>query len=126
MMEDSAVAVGGDNDEDDCFIGDTHARAAPPRGPPGTRANAASAAAPTVLRDVKPDAKVMQEEIFGPLLPILTVDGLDEAIRFINKGEKPLALYVFSHDAKVATRTKCRSATRCRVPKSADLKEVLS
>ncbi|XP_077597367.1 aldehyde dehydrogenase family 3 member A2-like [Stigmatopora nigra] len=77
LMEDSTVAVGGDNDGDDCFI------------------------APTVLRDVKPDAKVMQEEIFGPLLPILPIGGLDEAIRFINKGEKPLALYVFSDDTKV-------------------------
>lgn len=59
--------------------------------------------APTVLKDVKPEAKVMQEEIFGPLLPILPVSGLDEAIKFINKGEKPLALYVFSQDDKVST-----------------------
>lgn len=58
--------------------------------------------APTVLRDVKPEAKVMQEEIFGPLLPILPVSGPDEAIKFINKGEKPLALYVFSPDNKVS------------------------
>lgn len=58
--------------------------------------------APTVLRDVKPEAKVMQEEIFGPLLPIVPVSGLDEAIKFINKREKPLALYVFTHDKKVA------------------------
>lgn len=57
--------------------------------------------APTVLRDVKPEAKVMQEEIFGPLLPILSVSGLDDAIKFINKGEKPLALYVFTPDNKV-------------------------
>lgn len=57
--------------------------------------------APTILKDVEPEAKVMQEEIFGPLLPILPVSGLDEAIKFINKGEKPLALYVFSHDNKV-------------------------
>lgn len=58
--------------------------------------------APTVLKDVKPEAKVMQEEIFGPLLPILSVSGLDEAIKFINRGEKPLALYVFSQDSKVS------------------------
>lgn len=58
--------------------------------------------APTILKDVKPEAKVMQEEIFGPLLPILSVSGLDEAIKFINRGEKPLALYVFSHDSKVS------------------------
>lgn len=43
----------------------------------------------------------MHEEIFGPLLPILTVDGVDEAIQFINEREKPLVLYVFSHDDKV-------------------------
>lgn len=57
--------------------------------------------APTVLRDVKPEAKVMQEEIFGPLLPIVPISGLDEAIEFINKGEKPLALYTFSSNDKV-------------------------
>lgn len=57
--------------------------------------------APTILRDVKPEAKVMQEEIFGPLLPILTVGSVDEAIDFINQREKPLALYIFSSDNKV-------------------------
>lgn len=50
---------------------------------------------------MKPEAKVMQEEIFGPLLPIVSVSGLDEAIKFINKREKPLALYVFTQDKKV-------------------------
>lgn len=59
--------------------------------------------APTVLRDVKPDAKVMQEEIFGPVLPILSVGSVDEAIDFINQREKPLALYVFTSDKKVGT-----------------------
>jgi len=43
----------------------------------------------------------MQEEIFGPVLPIITVSGVDEAIQFINEREKPLALYIFSHDKKV-------------------------
>lgn len=43
----------------------------------------------------------MQEEIFGPLLPILSVGSVDEAIDFINQREKPLALYVFSSDKKV-------------------------
>lgn len=61
--------------------------------------------APTVLKDVQVNSKVMQEEIFGPLLPILTVSGVDEAINFINKGEKPLALYIFSPDDKVTTHT---------------------
>uniref|UniRef100_A0A665TMR2 Aldehyde dehydrogenase n=1 Tax=Echeneis naucrates TaxID=173247 RepID=A0A665TMR2_ECHNA len=80
MLSDSTVAVGGDSDESDCYI------------------------APTILRDVKPEAKVMQEEIFGPILPILPISGLDEAINFINKREKPLALYVFTSNDKVIQR----------------------
>ncbi|MEU0211886.1 aldehyde dehydrogenase family protein [Streptomyces canus] len=52
--------------------------------------------APTVLADVDPKSPVMQEEIFGPILPIVTVPGLDEAIDFINDRDKPLALYVFT------------------------------
>ncbi|ETE55823.1 hypothetical protein L345_18468, partial [Ophiophagus hannah] len=42
----------------------------------------------------------MQEEIFGPILPIITVKGMEEAIQFINQREKPLALYVFSNKNK--------------------------
>ncbi|MFD8797315.1 aldehyde dehydrogenase family protein [Streptomyces atroolivaceus] len=60
--------------------------------------------APTVLTDVAPDSPVMREEIFGPVLPILTVDGLDEAIGFINDRDKPLALYAFTHDPSVRER----------------------
>jgi aldehyde dehydrogenase (NAD+) len=60
--------------------------------------------APTVLRDVAADAPVMQEEIFGPLLPVLAVDDVDEAIGFVNAHEKPLALYVFAGDKAVANR----------------------
>jgi len=52
--------------------------------------------APTVLADVDPKSPVMQEEIFGPILPIVTVADLDEAIGFINDRDKPLALYVFT------------------------------
>ncbi|MFF7132145.1 aldehyde dehydrogenase family protein [Streptomyces sp. NPDC008196] len=52
--------------------------------------------APTVLADVDPKSPVMQEEIFGPILPIVTVPGLDEAIDFITDRDKPLALYVFT------------------------------
>ncbi|MER5572261.1 aldehyde dehydrogenase family protein [Streptomyces massasporeus] len=62
----------------------------------GTSDRTAKYIAPTVLADVDPDAPVMQEEIFGPILPIVTVPGLDEAIDFINDRDKPLALYVFS------------------------------
>ena len=56
--------------------------------------------APTLLRPEPGDA-VLDEEIFGPLLPLVPVTGKDEAIRMINSGPKPLAVYVFSHDDKV-------------------------
>jgi aldehyde dehydrogenase (NAD+) len=62
----------------------------------GTSDRAAKYIAPTILADVSPDAPVMSEEIFGPILPIVTVPGVDEAIDFINDRDKPLALYVFS------------------------------
>ncbi|MEV0221908.1 aldehyde dehydrogenase family protein [Streptomyces sp. NPDC050704] len=62
----------------------------------GDRDRATKYIAPTVLADVAPEAPVMREEIFGPILPIVTVPGLDEAIAFINDRDKPLALYVFS------------------------------
>ncbi|MDX3641392.1 aldehyde dehydrogenase family protein [Streptomyces sp. MB09-02B] len=60
--------------------------------------------APTVLADVDPKSPVMQEEIFGPILPIVTVSGLDEAIGFINDRDKPLALYVFSESGETRDR----------------------
>lgn len=52
--------------------------------------------APTVLAGVKPDAAVMDDEIFGPILPVLPVGDIDEAIRMVNDRSKPLALYAFS------------------------------
>jgi aldehyde dehydrogenase (NAD+) len=55
--------------------------------------------APTVLAGVKPDAAVMNDEIFGPILPVLTIGDVDEAIRFVNDRDKPLALYAFSESA---------------------------
>lgn len=54
--------------------------------------------APTVLTGVKPHAAVMADEIFGPILPVITVGDVGEAIRFVNDREKPLALYAFSSD----------------------------
>lgn len=60
--------------------------------------------APTVLVDVPHDAAIMQEEIFGPILPILAVDDAEDAIRRIRSRPKPLALYVFSHDRRVRRR----------------------
>lgn len=56
---------------------------------------------PTVLLEPGDDAKVMQDEIFGPLLPVKSYRTLDEAIAYINGHERPLALYPFSHDRAV-------------------------
>ncbi|MDJ0708078.1 MAG: aldehyde dehydrogenase [Leptolyngbyaceae cyanobacterium MO_188.B28] len=54
--------------------------------------------APTVLDRVNWDSPVMQEEIFGPILPVLEYDSLDEAITLVNDRPKPLALYFFSRN----------------------------
>ncbi|KAK2576499.1 hypothetical protein KPH14_005823 [Odynerus spinipes] len=56
---------------------------------------------PTILTDVKPTDPVMQEEIFGPILPIVNVENAYEAIRFINNREIPLVLYIFTKDKGV-------------------------
>ena len=53
---------------------------------------------PTILTNVSLDAPVMQEEIFGPIFPVLTFNHLDEVIAFVNDREKPLALYYFGKD----------------------------
>ena len=55
---------------------------------------------PTVLDHVTWDDAVMQEEIFGPILPILTYKNLETAIQTVVEGEKPLSAYLFSNDAK--------------------------
>lgn len=54
--------------------------------------------APSVMRDVTWEDAVMEDEIFGPILPVLTYDSLDEAIRTVESHPHPLALYFFSED----------------------------
>ncbi len=56
--------------------------------------------APTVLRSVSPESPIMQEEIFGPILPVLPISGVDAAIEFINRRPKPLALYLFTKSTR--------------------------
>ncbi|NXF99186.1 AL3A2 dehydrogenase, partial [Sakesphorus luctuosus] len=80
LLEGQKIAHGGEADEASCFI------------------------APTILTDVSPESKVMEEEIFGPVLPIVPVKSVEEAIEFINRREKPLALYVFSNNKQVIRR----------------------
>ena len=53
---------------------------------------------PTLLTDVTPDMLIMQEEIFGPVVPVLTYRNLDEVIEYIERRDKPLALYIFSNN----------------------------
>jgi aldehyde dehydrogenase (NAD+) len=54
--------------------------------------------APTILKNVAPESPVMQNEIFGPILPVLKVQNVDEALQFVAAREKPLAFYFFSED----------------------------
>ena len=60
--------------------------------------------APTVMRDVTWSDKVMQEEIFGPILPVLTFNSLDEVIHKIKSQPKPLALYLFTESQATEKR----------------------
>lgn len=60
--------------------------------------------APTVLAGASWDDPVMQEEIFGPILPVLAVDNLDQAIATVNQHDKPLAMYVFAEDDSAVQR----------------------
>jgi aldehyde dehydrogenase (NAD+) len=77
LLDSGTPAVGGDHDATTRYI------------------------APTVLRDVTPESPVMQDEIFGPILPVIPIADAAEGIAFVNAREKPLALYVFASDASV-------------------------
>lgn len=71
--------------------------------------------APTILAGVSLDSSVMQEEIFGPILPILEFDKLDDALASLRLRPTPLALYVFTRDRDIETRvlTEVRSGGAC-------------
>ncbi|XP_056632698.1 aldehyde dehydrogenase, dimeric NADP-preferring-like isoform X1 [Diorhabda sublineata] len=77
LLKNQNIAIGGHTDAAERFI------------------------SPTILIDVRPEDPIMQEEIFGPLLPIINVRNAQEAIDFINAREKPLALYLFTNDGNV-------------------------
>jgi aldehyde dehydrogenase (NAD+) len=70
---------------------------------------------PTMLTDVTPDMLIMQEEIFGPIVPVLTYKKIDEVIEYISRRGKPLALYIFSNDRnnieKLLSRTSSGGVT---------------
>lgn len=56
--------------------------------------------APTIIDNVKPDHPAMKEEIFGPVLPVMTFEDIGEAVEYINRNEKPLAFYYFGKSKK--------------------------
>jgi aldehyde dehydrogenase (NAD+) len=58
--------------------------------------------APTVLVDVSPNSPIMQEEVFGPILPVLEIESVEAVIKWVNDRPSPLGLYVFSEDLAVA------------------------
>ena len=60
--------------------------------------------APTIIDEVDPDFLIMQDEIFGPILPVMTFGKLGKAIDYVNSCDKPLAFYYFSNDLKKARR----------------------
>jgi aldehyde dehydrogenase (NAD+) len=70
---------------------------------------------PTMLTDVTPQMTILQEEIFAPVLPVMTYETLDQVIGYINSRDKPLALYMYSDDAanvdKVLSRTSSGGVT---------------
>jgi aldehyde dehydrogenase (NAD+) len=70
---------------------------------------------PTLLTDVTPDMLITQEEIFGPILPVMTYKNLDEVVTYIERRDKPLALYIYSDDQasidKVLNRTSSGGVT---------------
>ncbi len=76
FQRDATIVEGGNFEESDNFI------------------------SPTVLSDISLDSRVMNEEIFGPLLPVITYNNTQEAIELIQQKEKPLALYIYSRSNK--------------------------
>jgi aldehyde dehydrogenase (NAD+) len=91
VAQGATVAVGGQLDEEDLTV---H---------------------PTMLTGVTPQMKILQEEIFAPILPVMTYDSIDQAIDYIDQRDKPLALYVFSPNEdnvdKVLKRTSSGGVT---------------
>ena len=80
LLGSGKVVVGGQSDPNDLYI------------------------APTVLVDVSPDSPIMQDEVFGPILPVLEIDSVEAVITWVNSRPRPLGLYVFTEDPDVAER----------------------
>lgn len=77
-LQDGEIIMGGQTDRAELFI------------------------APTIIKNIRQDAKVMQDEIFGPILPIISFKQTEEAIAIVKKNANPLAFYVFTSSKKTA------------------------
>ncbi|KRZ01627.1 Aldehyde dehydrogenase family 3 member B1 [Trichinella zimbabwensis] len=86
LLQSCDVLVGGRTDEDDLYV------------------------EPTVV-DAKLDDPILENEIFGPILPVVGVKNMDDAIEFIRSKEKPLAVYLFSTDGKMAEKIKMTTSS---------------
>jgi len=87
LLDGHTVVFGGEHDEDSKYL------------------------APTMVIDPALDSPVSNEEIFGPILPIITIDDVDAAIRYVNDRPKPLALYVFSKSKETVDRVLDRTSS---------------
>lgn len=65
--------------------------------------------APVIVLDAPPECGLMREEIFGPVLPVLVHDGIDDAVAQVNAGERPLAMYVFTRDGRIRDHVLART-----------------
>ena len=80
FLQDGNIVVGGETNASDRYI------------------------APTVIDNVTLDSPIMQEEIFGPILPVIEYENLDSALEIVNNRPKPLALYIFSRNKEIQQR----------------------
>lgn len=78
LLSSGKIAAGGQTDADDLYI------------------------APTLLVDVRVDSPIMQQEVFGPILPVLEIDSVEKVIQWVNSHPRPLGLYFFGEDWSVA------------------------
>ena len=78
----------------------------------GTYDKAERYMSPTILTDVSPEAPVMQEEIFGPIFPVLTFKQIEEVTEFVTNRERPLALYYFGKKGDYILRHTISGGTR--------------
>jgi aldehyde dehydrogenase (NAD+) len=90
LMQTGEIVSGGTIDMQDCYV------------------------APTIIKDIHPDDPIMKQEIFGPVLPLIDFENIEEVYGIIERYPKPLAVYIFTRNSKLAldflTRTKSGSA----------------